>query len=157
MILSVGPDVRYAAEEIFNRKQEHPCMEGEGTASQRERRKVLVVDDQKLIADSLAEILGHEGFDAIAAYNGWDALEAISRFQPDWLVSDVLMPRMNGVQLAITVRQKYPLVAILLFSGQAGISEMLQDGQDRGYQFELIAKPIHPLKLIERLKSGREP
>lgn len=117
------------------------------------RSKILVVDDQKLIADTLAEILVNAGFDAVAAYDGWQALEVASRFHPDWLLSDVLMPRMNGVELAIAIRQKHPAATILLFSGQAGISEILQEGQQKGYAFELIPKPIHPLRLIERLKE----
>jgi len=118
------------------------------------RTKVLVVDDEKLISDTLAEILANSGFDAIAAHDGWEALEVAARFRPDWLLSDVLMPRMNGVELAIAVRQRYPRTAVLLFSGQAGISEILNDGHQRGYEFELIAKPIHPLKLIARLKAN---
>ncbi|MGB6130878.1 MAG: response regulator [Acidobacteriaceae bacterium] len=117
------------------------------------RARVLVVDDQRLIADTVAEILTNAGFEAVAAYDGWQALEIASRFRPDCLLSDVLMPRMNGVELAITLRQKDPRLTILLFSGQAGISEILLEGQRRGYEFELIAKPIHPLKLIERLKQ----
>ncbi|MBS1806177.1 MAG: response regulator [Acidobacteria bacterium] len=118
------------------------------------RSKVLIVDDQRLIADTLAEILGNSGFDAVAAYDGFDALEKASRFQPHWVVTDVLMPRMNGVELAIAMRKNFPNSAILLFSGQAGISEILQDGHRQGYQFELLAKPIHPLKLIERLREN---
>ena len=117
------------------------------------RTKVLVVDDQKLIADTLAEILANAGYETMAAYDGWEALEMAGRFHPDWLLSDVLMPRMNGVELAITLRQKDPRLTILLFSGQAGISDILLEGQRRGYEFELLAKPIHPLKLIERLKQ----
>jgi CheY-like chemotaxis protein len=118
------------------------------------RTKVLVVDDQRLIADTLAEILTNSGFEAVPAHDGWEALEIAARFRPDWLLSDVLMPRMNGVELAIAVRQKYPLTSVLLFSGQAGISEILEEGQQRGYVFDLIAKPIHPLRLIERLKAN---
>lgn len=117
------------------------------------RTKVLVVDDQKLIADTIAEILSNAGYETMAAYDGWEALEAAGRFHPDWLLSDVLMPRMNGVELAITLRQKNPRLTILLISGQAGISDILLEGQRRGYEFELLAKPIHPLKLIERLKQ----
>ena len=115
--------------------------------------KVLIVDDQPLIADTLAEILGSAGFNAIAAYDGFDALDKAFRFLPNWVLTDVLMPRMNGVELAITLRQTYPTSSILLFSGQAGISEIIQDGHHAGYQFELIAKPIHPMRLIERLKQ----
>jgi len=120
--------------------------------TRRDLTRVLVVDDQRLIADTLAEILRNEGFEVVAAYDGWAALQAAPRFYPHWILSDVLMPRMNGVELAITIRQNFPEIAILLFSGQAGISEILQDGKRRGYEFELIAKPIHPLKLIDRFK-----
>ena len=81
-------------------------------------------------------------------------MEAAARLRPDWLISDVLMPRMNGVALAITMRQNYPQMGVLLFSGQAGISEILDEGYRRGYEFELIAKPIHPLKLIQRLREN---
>ncbi|WP_109484383.1 response regulator [Occallatibacter savannae] len=116
--------------------------------------KVLVVDDQRLIADTLAEILNNTGFDAVAAYDGFDALDKASRFHPHWIVTDVLMPRMNGVELAIALRKNYPSSSILLFSGQAGISDILNDGYRQGYQFELLAKPIHPMRLIERLKQN---
>lgn len=118
------------------------------------RTRVLVVDDQKLIADSLSEILANAGFEAIAAYDAREALEVMARFHPQWVVSDVVMPEMNGVELAIEIRTQYPMATILLFSGQAGISDILLDAQRRGYEFELIAKPVHPNKLIERL-TGR--
>jgi CheY-like chemotaxis protein len=120
----------------------------------RSRPRVLVVDDQRLIADSLVEILMNAGFEAAVAYDGWEALEAASRFGPGCVLSDVLMPRMNGVELAITIRKNYPRTTVLLFSGQAGISEILREGQNRGYEFELIPKPIHPLRLIERLEQA---
>jgi CheY-like chemotaxis protein len=120
---------------------------------QRSRPRVLVVDDQRLIVDTIAEILEGAGFEVIAAYDAWEALEAAARARPDHLLSDVLMPRMNGVELAVAIRKMYPSVKILLFSGQAGISEILIDARERGYEFELIPKPIHPLKLIERIKD----
>ena len=117
------------------------------------RRKVLVVDDQRIIADTVTEILRGAGFQVMTAYEGWSALDAAPRFCPDCLLSDVLMPRMNGVELAIAIRRMFPAARIFLFSGQAGISDVLLEGQRQGYEFELIAKPIHPLKLIERLKE----
>jgi CheY-like chemotaxis protein len=117
------------------------------------RHKILVVDDQKLIADTLAEILLEENFQAVAAYDGWAALKIARSLQPDYLLCDVLMPGMNGVELAIAIRKMFPNAKIMLFSGQAGISEILPDGTNRGFDFELIAKPIHPLKLIERLRE----
>jgi CheY-like chemotaxis protein len=121
--------------------------------SKLEQSRVLVVDDQKLIADSLAEILTMEGFDSLPAYDGRQALEMASCFRPDCLLSDVLMPGMNGVELAIAILQNYPATAVLLFSGQAGISEILQEGRRRGHEFEILGKPVHPLRLIERLRQ----
>lgn len=117
------------------------------------RRRVLVVDDERLIADTTREILAGAGFDAIAAYDGSTALELASSFSPDYVLSDVLMPRMNGVEFAIAISGLLPSTKVLLFSGQAGISEILEQGRERGYHFDLIAKPVHPLALIERLKS----
>jgi CheY-like chemotaxis protein len=115
--------------------------------------RILVVDDEKLIADTCTEILEGAGFHAKAAYDGWTALQMAATFQPDYLLTDVLMPRMNGVDLAIAIRRMLPATRILLFSGQAGISDILLQGRDQGYEFELIAKPVHPMKLIERLQK----
>ena len=126
---------------------------GESAETQAGKPRILVVDDHKLIADTLAEILCGVGFQALPAYDGMEALDLASRFHPNWLLADVLMPRMNGVELAIAIRQNFPATAILLFSGQAGISEILEEGQRKGYEFELIGKPIHPLRLVERLKQ----
>jgi CheY-like chemotaxis protein len=130
-----------------------PSDEAGSKQPQRSLPKILIVDDEKRIADTLSEILEMSGFHVATAYDGWDALEAAARFHPDYLLSDVLMPRMNGVDLAIAMRKMYPDAKILLFSGQAGISDILLAGHRQGFEFELIAKPIHPLKLIERLKA----
>jgi len=150
-----GGSSRFVAADEPARNSEEPRWDPTASHIQDEdRAKVLIVDDQRLIADTLAEILGNAGFDAVAAYDGFDALDKASRFQPRWVVTDVLMPRMNGVELAIALQKNFPKSSILLFSGQAGISEILLEGHRQGYQFELLAKPIHPLKLIERLKEN---
>ena len=121
----------------------------------RSRPKILVVDDQKLIVETIVEILERAGFEVAAAYDGWEALDAAAQFQPDHLLSDVLMPRMNGVELAIAVRKMYPSIKILLFSGQAGISELLTSAEERGFVFEVLPKPVHPRKLVERIKDQK--
>lgn len=123
------------------------------TESQPARARVLVVDDERLIADTCAEILESAGLLARAAYDGRSALEAVAEFQPDYLLTDVLMPGMNGVELAIAVTKMLPAARILLFSGQAGISEILLQGHAQGYEFELLAKPMHPDKLVERFRK----
>jgi len=63
------------------------------------------------------------------------------------------MPRMNGVELAMALRSTCPGAKVLLFSGQAGISAILEMGKQKGLQFELVGKPIHPLKLVERIRQ----
>lgn len=131
----------------------HPWQESDSAEPQAERPKVLVVDDHRLIADTLCDILESSGFHGAAAYDGRAAMDMMDQLRPEYLLTDVLMPQMNGVELAIAVRKMFPGTKILLFSGQAGISEILRDGQKQGYEFELMPKPIHPLKLIERLKD----
>ena len=62
--------------------------------------------------------------------------------------------RVKGVQLAIAIRKALPATEIVLLSGQAGITDILERGRKEGYSFELIAKPVHPEKLLQRLKKG---
>lgn len=142
---------------VDNRKEDwqpgRSADESGSAGAEIQKPKVLVVDDEQRVADTLREVLVLSGFDAHAVYDGWSALDALERYQPDYLLSDVLMPKMNGVELAMAVSGKKPGIKILLFSGQVGISEILEAGQKRGYSFPLLGKPIHPLKLVERLKG----
>jgi len=125
-----------------------PEGEREGTA----QPKVLVVDDERILAETTAAILGHAGFVSRAVYDGFEAMAAMASFHPDYVLTDVMMPVMNGVELAMAIAKIYPATKIVLFSGQAGISQILEDSKAQGFEFPLLAKPVHPSKLIERLK-----
>jgi CheY-like chemotaxis protein len=114
---------------------------------------IVVVDDEKRIADTLALILDSEGYSAEAAYEGASALEICRQKVPDLILSDVVMPGMNGIELAIAVRQQFPDCYILLFSCQADTAEILEDAKRRGYDFELLAKPLHPEELLTRIRK----
>jgi CheY-like chemotaxis protein len=114
---------------------------------------ILVVDDEKLLADTTAAILRRAGYNAKIAYNGFDALEAMGSQRPDYLLTDILMPGMNGVELAIAVTSMSPATKILLFSGQAGIIDILERSRARGFEFPLLAKPVHPSQLIQTLRN----
>lgn len=116
---------------------------------------ILVVDDEIKLADTMTEILNLSGFCAFSAYEGHSALEIAEEIQPDYLLTDVVMPDMNGVELAIAVRRMRPDTMILLFSGQAGTIDLLEDARSAGHSFELLEKPMHPLRLIEHLKRMR--
>lgn len=122
-------------------------------ARSRTTLRVLVVDDERLIADTVAVILSNSGFSAVAAYSGEQALEAARAQQPDIVLTDVLMPKMTGVELGIQIRSEFPQVRVLLFSGQAATSELMRKAHDQGHDFELFPKPIHPEELIAKLKT----
>jgi CheY-like chemotaxis protein len=117
-------------------------------------QRVLVVDDEALIADTIVMILNRNGFIAEAVYSGAQAVEAARRNRPQLVLSDVLMPQVDGVEAAIRIREFLPEARIVLFSGQSATVEILARARARGHEFELLPKPIHPTKLIERLRQG---
>ena len=115
--------------------------------------KVLVVDDERVIADTLAMILNQSGFEARAVYSGEKALELARTFEPDMLISDVIMADLNGIDTAIRIREELPRIKILLFSGQAATADLLEKARTQGYEFEILAKPVHPQDLLTKLRS----
>jgi CheY-like chemotaxis protein len=115
--------------------------------------KVLVVDDERVIADTLAIILNQHGFDATAVYTGTGAVERARSEHPDLIISDVIMPDMNGIEAAINIRSFLPTCKILLFSGQASTADLLERARAQGHQFEILAKPVHPQDLLAKLRE----
>ena len=120
------------------------------------RPKVLVVDDERIIADTLAAILGKSGFAAVAAYQGLGALEIALSIRPDLLLTDVSMPGMNGIELAIAVTQQVPNCKVLLFSGHASTADMLARARESGHDFAVLAKPLHPTELLAQISQSLE-
>ena len=100
--------------------------------NQQVKPKVLVADDERVIADTLAIILNQSGFEATAVYNGEKAVEAARTLKPDMLISDVIMTDMNGIDAAITIRTMLPKCKILLFSGQAATADLLDRARVSG-------------------------
>ena len=149
-----GPRQEIGASVSFDqRPARSQKLKSKSTKSKRKKPTGLVVDDERLIADTMTEILKRSGFHAVCAYDGQSALELAIQRTPDYVVTDVVMPHMNGVQLAIAIRKALPATEILLLSGQAGIADILDRARKDGYSFELIAKPIHPEKLLRRLNE----
>lgn len=114
--------------------------------------RVLVVDDERVIADTLAVILNDAGFESTAVYSGGDAIREALRMKPDLVICDVIMPDMNGIDASIEIKEALPACKILLFSGQLATAELLKKAQDSGYDFELLTKPIHPHDLLKKLR-----
>ena len=115
--------------------------------------KVLVADDERVIADTLAIILNQSGFQATAVYSGEKAVETARTLQPDMVISDVIMTDLNGIDAAIKIRAMLPTCKILLFSGQAATADLLDRARGQGHEFEILAKPVHPQDLLARLRS----
>jgi CheY-like chemotaxis protein len=115
--------------------------------------KVLVVDDEHVIADTLAIILNQHGYEASAVYSGAAAVERAHDVNPDLIISDVIMQDMNGIEAAIRIRKFLPGCKILLFSGQAATADLLENARAQGHEFEILAKPVHPQDLLAKLRT----
>lgn len=114
---------------------------------------VLVVDDEQLIAATLSLILQKHGFRATAAYSGKEALALLENFRPDILITDVVMPDVDGREVAKAVAKMYPGCRIYLLTGHAHHID-LDDLRLQGVSFDVIGKPAHPAELLRQLESG---
>jgi len=114
--------------------------------------KVLVADDEQVIANTLAMILIASNYNARAVYSGETAVEMARTFQPDALISDVIMPGKSGIETALEVMAMLPSCKILLFSGQAATADLLKEARAQNHEFEVLSKPVHPKDLLARLQ-----
>src|ERR1019366_6328786 len=119
----------------------------------RKQRSVFVVDDEPVIASTLATILRLEGFESKSFNAPLEALKAARFDVPDLLISDVVMPVMSGVELAIEFRRNYPNSKVLLFSGNAQIDGFIEEVTAAGYHFDLLRKPVHPKELLRTVHA----
>jgi DNA-binding NtrC family response regulator len=114
---------------------------------------ILIVDDERNIADTLSIILSRSGFATMTAYDGVSALELARTIPPDVVISDVAMPGMSGIQLAIRLTQSAPECKIILFSGQASTVDLLEDARQDGYYFNTLTKPVHPKEMLRHVSE----
>jgi CheY-like chemotaxis protein len=129
------------------------AREDEVSLRDKSRPVVLIVDDEKVIADTLSMILSKSGFTTMTAYDGISALEIAAAIAPDLIISDVVMPGMTGVELAIAVTQTLPTCKILLFSGQAATLDLLKEARRAGHDFTTLTKPVHPTDMLRRISE----
>jgi CheY-like chemotaxis protein len=117
------------------------------------RIRIIVADDEPLIATTLVEILGIGGFDAEAVSDGLAAIERARTIRPDILLSDVQMPNMNGIEAAKKIRGFLPNCRIVLLSGHVETGELLKRARAEGHEFEVLTKPIGPEDLLSALRE----
>jgi|NGEPerStandDraft_6_1074524.scaffolds.fasta_scaffold53156_1 CheY-like chemotaxis protein len=110
--------------------------------------RILVVDDERIIADTLATILRSSGYDCRTAYDGAQALDLVDVFEPNLVISDVAMPNLTGIELYHQLKAKPNAPAVMLLSGNVQVLEMLSKEQQSGHRLEVISKPIPPQKLL---------
>ena len=115
------------------------------------RSIVFVVDDESIIASTFELILISSGFDARSFVDPLEALQAAESASPDLLLTDVVMPNLTGIQLAIKVQDLRPSCKVLLSSGQTVTAELLDAARLQGHHFEILAKPVHPVDLLEKI------
>ena len=155
--LSAGPEMRAdtgkeRSEASLAASADH-SEESSSPTGKRRPQRILIVDDEQLIADTLVRILNLNGFAASAVYSGESALEAIESFCPDIVLTDVRMPGRNGIETGILIRKQCPEIRVVLFSGQAGVSDLMRQARHNGHGFELWPKPLHPKELVRRLRE----
>lgn len=115
--------------------------------------RVLVVDDEQVIADTLAIILNQSGFAAKAVYSGEAAVMKASEWPPAALISDVIMPGITGVQAAAAILGLVPECHVLLFSGHGTLDIASRISE---CNFEILPKPVHPKEILRRLNAARD-
>lgn len=123
---------------------------------ERNLTRVFVVDDEEVIATTLGMILRQRGFDAHSFKLPLEALHAARTMAPDLLISDVVMPLLSGIELAIRIREHCPNCKVLLSSGQAATANLLEAARAGGLDFEVLAKPVHPTDLLNRIRAVLE-
>jgi len=121
------------------------------------RRRIMIVDDEETIADTLALIFSSNGYDARTAYSAEQALEILEEWKPDLAIIDVVLPAMNGIEFAIFLKASYPNCHFLLFSGQPGTSGLLEEAKKKGHLFEILAKPLHPTFMLATVSDMLAP
>ena len=114
-----------------------------------DRKRVLFVDDERLITDTLVAIFSQCGYETKGVYSAEQALAAFGDWRPDLAVIDVVLPGMGGVDLAVRIKAGWPECQISLFSGHAAAAELIESATSAGHIFDVIAKPIHPTELLE--------
>lgn len=116
-------------------------------------KTVLIADDEPTVANTLRMILESAGYRTIVAHDGQEAARLIREAGPDAVLLDVILPRMDGVEVAIEACRTAPNCKVVLFSGRPDAADLLAAARVRGYSFEILAKPTRPQELLEKLRD----
>ncbi len=121
-----------------------------GLSEVKVRRRILIVDDEPAIADTLQMIFKMQRYDARVAYSAEGAVELIAEWRPELAILDVILPEMNGIDLAIVIKSNHPKCHVILFSGHTNTAMLLEEAISKGHNFAVLAKPVMPDLILER-------
>ncbi|MEH7414029.1 response regulator YycF [Neobacillus drentensis] len=114
-------------------------------------KKILVVDDEKPIADILQFNLKKEGYIVYCAYDGNEAIQLVEEIQPDLILLDIMLPLRDGMEVCREVRKKYEMPIIMLTAKDSEIDKVL--GLELGAD-DYVTKPFSTRELIARVKAN---
>ena len=115
--------------------------------------KVLVVDDDPVIIRLLEVNFEMEGFEVVTAVDGQDGVDKCRAELPDIVVSDVMMPKLNGLELCVAIKADPATdgIPVVLLSAKAQVAD-IRAGLDAGAD-DYVTKPFEPLDLIDRVNK----
>lgn len=116
-------------------------------------RRILVVDDEVRVAETLELILAMRGFEVRVGHSAEEAIEIFAAWEPDLAIVDVMLPRMNGIELGIAIKANHPNCRLLLQSGHPGTAALLEAAREQGHNFNILAKPLHPAFLLDTVSQ----
>ena len=120
-------------------------------------KRILVVDDEMYIVNILDFTLAGEGWEVVSANNGEDALRTLLKFEPDLVILDVMMPRMDGVEVcrAIKAREESastPVIMLTAKDREKDKDDALEAGADL-----YLTKPFSPQRLVQEIRNLLNP
>ncbi len=112
--------------------------------------RILVVDDERVVTEVVEQYLRLEGFEVAIAIDGEDALQQAQEWEPDLIVLDLMLPKMNGLEVCRRLRHdsRVPIIMLTARSDEADRIVGLELGAD-----DYVAKPFSPRELVARAKS----
>jgi DNA-binding NtrC family response regulator len=115
---------------------------------------IFVVDDESIVSSTLAMILNSSGYRATSFTSAEDAIKATELNYPELPLVAVPMPGMNGIDLAIRFHSLCPKCKVLLFSGALNSGNLLEEAKQKGYDFQILAKPVHPKDMLAAIRNS---
>ncbi len=114
-------------------------------------KKILVVDDEKPISDIVKFNLAKEGYDVYTAYDGEEALAKVAEVEPDLILLDLMLPKMDGLEVAREVRKTFDMPIIMVTAKDSEIDKVL--GLELGAD-DYVTKPFSNRELVARVKAN---